>query len=102
MFEGNHHTISNLYIDRSSTDDVGLFGALGSGSEVRNLGIVGGSVTGNLYVGGLVGWNPGTISMCYATGNDVEGGSLRRRSCGAELRLYKCVLCDWDCNSNRS
>ena len=77
-FDGRGHTISNLYINRPSTDNVGLFGALGPGGNVRNLGIEGGSVTGNVGVGGLVGRNNGTISACYATGNatgdDYVGG----------------------------
>ena len=38
-----------------STDYAGLFGYLGSGGGVCNLGLEGGSVTGNDYVGGLVG-----------------------------------------------
>ena len=72
VFEGNGHTLSNLYIDRS-VQYVGLFGILGVGAAVRNVGIEGGSVTttssGNGYAGGLVGWNDrGTISGCYATG----------------------------------
>ena len=67
VFEGNHHTISNLYMNRTF-NRVGLFGVLGSGGEVRNVGIVGGSVTGNVYVGGLVGTNSGIITACYATG----------------------------------
>ena len=79
-FEGNGHTISNLYINRPSTDNVGLFGALGTGSNLRNLGIEGGSVTGNKWVGGISGSNRGTvsnrgtISACYATG-DASGTS---------------------------
>ena len=68
-FDGRGHTISNLYIDRPSTSYVGLFGALGTGGNVRNLGIEGGSVTGDAYVGGLVGNNLGTIRACYATVN---------------------------------
>ena len=67
-FDGKHYTISNLYINRPSTSYVGLFGALASGSNLRNLGIEGGSLTGGGNVGGLVGWNSGTISACYATG----------------------------------
>ena len=42
-FDGRGHTISNLYINRPSASDVGLFGVLGAGSNLRNLGIVGGS-----------------------------------------------------------
>ena len=80
MFEGDDHTISNLYIN-SSVRYIGLFGYLGSGAEVRNLGIEGGSVTTSAsdgLAGGLVGWNyGGTIRGCYATGTatgDRAGG----------------------------
>ena len=78
-FDGRGHTISNLYTNRTSANGVGLFGALGRGSNLRNLGIEGGSVTGAALVGGLVGRNGGTISACYATGNatgtaDYVGG----------------------------
>ena len=74
-FDGRGHTISNLYINRPSASDVGLFGVLGAGSNVRNLGIEGGSVTGVENVGGLVGYNSGTISACYATGNTTGTGT---------------------------
>ncbi len=66
VFEGNGHTISGLLINRATY--VGLFRGVGSGGQVRNLGLVGGAVSGNQYVGGLVGSNYGTVSNCYATG----------------------------------
>ena len=65
-FDGRGHTISNLYINRPSIDNVGLFGDLGG--NVRNLGIEGGSLSGAGDVGGLSGYSTGTISACYATG----------------------------------
>ena len=70
IFEGNGHTISNLFIDRSSTSYVGLFGYVsGRTAELRNLGIVDVEVTGLDTVGGLVGENQtGTVSGSYATG----------------------------------
>ncbi|WP_321348696.1 MBG domain-containing protein [Halopseudomonas oceani] len=71
-FNGLGHTLSNLTIDRSSTDFVGLFGATASASVVRDIGLVGGSVSGRDHVGGLVGVNSGIISNAYATGS-VEG-----------------------------
>ena len=72
-FDGRGHTISNLYINRPSTNYVGLFGVLWTGSNARNLGIEGSSVSGADYVGGLVGSNfNGPISACYATG-DASG-----------------------------
>ena len=71
IFEGNNNTISNIFIDRSSTNDVGLFSYAGSGAEIRGLGIEGGTVTGSEYISSLVGWNTGTIIDCYATEIDV-------------------------------
>jgi hypothetical protein len=68
-FNGLGHTISNLTINRSTTDQVGLFGQVGTGGSVQNIGLVGGSITGNSMVGGLVGKNAyGAISNSYATG----------------------------------
>ena len=72
-FDGLGHTISNLTINRPTTDLVGLFGN-GSGSTIRNVGLVGGSVSGRNTVGVLVGLNFGTVSNSYATGN-VSGAS---------------------------
>ena len=92
-FDGRGHTISNLYINRR-TNRVGLFGVLGSGGNVRNLGIEGGSVTGDgLNIGGLVGYNDfgGTISACSATGNASGGGivgGLVGRSYGTISACY--------------
>ncbi len=75
-FEGNGYTISNLFINRSSTDYTGLFGYVSSGGGIRNLGVVGVDVTGRRQVGGLAGRNNGTITASYATG--VVSGSDNR------------------------
>ncbi|WP_295537007.1 GLUG motif-containing protein [uncultured Thioclava sp.] len=67
-FDGLGHTISNLTINRPSTNYVGLF-SYTSGATISNVGLVGGSVSGHVNVGGLVGYNSGsTISNVYATG----------------------------------
>ena len=92
-FDGRGHTISNLYINRPSTSYVGLFGLLGTGGNVRNLGIEGGSLTGNGDVGGLVGDNSGTISACYTTGTvtgsaDNVGGLVGRNFGGTISACY--------------
>ena len=68
VFDGNGHTIRGLVINRPDVDYVGLFGYVGLGGQVRNLGVVGGTVTGAENVGALVGYNYyGTISNCHAT-----------------------------------
>ncbi|MEO8777445.1 MAG: GLUG motif-containing protein, partial [Rhodanobacter sp.] len=70
IFDGLGHTISDLTIARSGTDNVGLFGYV-NGGTLRNLGLVGGSVSGYNKVGGLVGFNSngGTITDAYVTGS---------------------------------
>jgi len=94
IFDGNGHKISHLTIN--SGEYLGLFGQLAAGAEVRNLGVVNvdidnssgerigglvglswdgivtncystGTVTGSYYVGGLVGYNVGTVTCCYST-----------------------------------
>ena len=94
IFEGNGHTISNLFIDRSSTDYVGLFGYVSEGSAaLRNLGMVDVEVTGYNQVGGLVGFNrDGTVSNSYATGsvtgNGYVGGLVGRNEEGTVSNNY--------------
>jgi hypothetical protein len=67
IFDGNDHTISHLTITGGSF--LGLFGQLGSGAKISNLGlkVVDVSGTGN-YIGGLVGTNMGNITTSYSTG----------------------------------
>ena len=79
-FDGLGHTITDLTINvASSSNGVGLFGELGSGGVIRNLGLLGGSVYGGSgsSIGALVGINYGTVSNSYATSN-VSGTSLSR------------------------
>ena len=66
-FKGNGHVIENLTINRSTTNDVGLFGSIGGGT-VENLGIFGGSIKGQTLVGGVAGsFYGGLIQDCYNT-----------------------------------
>ncbi len=85
-FNGNYYTISNLYINRPSTDYVGLFGGttcvgcgVGSATAViENVGLVNENVTGGFQTGGLVGHNTGTIENSFTTGSvtGIEAGGL--------------------------
>jgi hypothetical protein len=59
-FDGRNHTISGLTIDRPGTDTVGLFGFT-DGAVVRDVHLRNVSVSGGRQVGGLVGWNVGTV-----------------------------------------
>jgi hypothetical protein len=68
-FDGLGHTISNISINLPSAYYVGLFGYTGSGSVISNVGLVGGSVTGQGFVGELAGRNDSSVSNSYATGS---------------------------------
>jgi filamentous hemagglutinin family protein len=70
-FDGLNHIITGLNINRSTTDNVGLFGLAGDNVEIKNIGLIGGSITGQSQVGALLGaagWNT-VISNSYATSN---------------------------------
>ncbi len=85
-FDGQNYTITGLYIDRDGTEYVGLFGLVGEGGEVRNVGVVHADVSGYNYVGVLVGRNEGTVYKSYATGtvsgNSLVGGLVGRNTWG--------------------
>ncbi|MCW0198964.1 MBG domain-containing protein [Sphingopyxis sp.] len=73
-FDGWGHEIAGLFINRRSTDFVGLFGYQGGGT-IGRVGLVGGSVSGQDAVGELVGQQfSGRIVQSYATGS-VSGNS---------------------------
>ncbi|MGD8499790.1 MAG: GLUG motif-containing protein [Phycisphaerales bacterium] len=121
-FDGNGHTISNLSYTFANAACVGLFG-YAVGAEIKNLGLIGpnldvekgsfhgslvgfldagvitncyveaGSVSGNDYVGGLVGENSpaGTVTNCRSNCN-VDGrdnvGGLAGRNGGTIVASY--------------
>jgi subtilisin family serine protease len=71
-FNGNSNTISNLTINlptnAATGDNSGLFGFVGNAGVVQNVGLIGGTVTGEFAVGALVGFNSGgTITNSFAT-----------------------------------
>lgn len=90
-FTGLGHTISNLTIDVGNGDYAGLF-AKATSSTIRDIGLVGGSVTGTNFVGSLVGFSSAVISNAFATGSVNAGanyaGGLVGHNAGSILRSY--------------
>ncbi len=72
VIDGKGHVIRGLTINRPTQDCVGLFGYVGDGAVIQNLGLIGGSVAGYENVGGLAGYAAGRVTQCYATG-EVDG-----------------------------
>jgi len=70
-FDGQGHEIEDLFIN-SDDSYVGLFGYVDKEGVVKDIGVVNATVTGDYNVGGLVGWNLGTVSSSNYTG-DVTG-----------------------------
>jgi hypothetical protein len=70
VFDGKGYIISGLYINRPTESYVGLFGVIRSVSEIKNLGLEDVDITGNIYVGGLVGYSFGdVINSSYVKGS---------------------------------
>ena len=74
-FDGGGYTMSNMLINRPNISRVGLFGAIGSGGVIRNLGLVNATVTGKTAVGSLAGLVDGTVESSYSTGSVTGGGT---------------------------
>jgi filamentous hemagglutinin family protein len=76
LFDGQGQTIANLTI-ASTTQNVGLFGSIGSTGVVRSLNLADVTVSGlnSQFVGTLAGTNAGTISNVSATDVAVSVGS---------------------------
>ncbi len=69
-FDGNSHVIDALHVNRPNKDYMGLFGYVNNGSNIRNVGLTNVDITGNIWVGGLVGYNDhGEITNSYAIGS---------------------------------
>ena len=66
ILEGNHHIIADLMINRPADDDIGLFS--GASGHIINVGLLNIDIRGRAHVGGLAGFNRGSITNSYAIG----------------------------------
>ena len=73
-FDGDGHKVSGLYFSNPEQDYVGLFGYTASDATVQNVGVIDSYFNSDLYVGGVVGYNEGTVESCYNMGT-VSGDS---------------------------
>ena len=75
IFNGNEKTISGLYLNDINQHDIGLFGYIGSGGYIENVGVKSSCFSGGCFVGGLIGWCDGDISIenCYSENCIVNG-----------------------------
>lgn len=113
-FDGNGFTISDLVINRPNTINVGLFGHIGIGATIQDVGLLNVNIKGARGTGSLVGRVTGEqttlIELCYVkdgtvTGDGATGGlvgsnnSSREKPSGSERwrpLILKCYANDVD------
>ena len=100
VFEGDRHTLTNLFINRPTEDGIGLFGevqrgAVAGGGVIRNVGLIKVDVTGRDAVGGLFGRTLyGVVIGSHASGRVTGGdkvGGLVGESWGNLIDTYAAV-----------
>jgi hypothetical protein len=100
-FNGHGHTVDGLYIRVPAEYNpiltaVGLFGAVGEGGNIENVGVTNLQVSGFTGVGGLAGYNAGTITNAYSTGTvsgmDSVGGLVGYNLLGSIRNDYSSAL----------
>ena len=93
IFDGNHHTISGVYVNDSDLDYTALFGALRNG-KIINLGITDSYFNG-VRSAAFAGWSNGTIENCFVTDTVIKGQYADSFVCGyngtADDFDYPCI-----------
>jgi hypothetical protein len=97
-FDGQEHVITSLFINRPTTNEVGLFGYIGDGAVVCNVGLAEVDITARINSGSLVGYSTGsTVCNSWSSGS-VQGshdyqmrlGGLIGVSAGVDTYVYQC------------
>lgn len=73
--DGLGHTVNGLYINRGSTDNVGLLG-YAQNASLRNIGLTNASITGQGSVGGLLGYLNTTTGGSSSIENSYVSGAV--------------------------
>ncbi len=81
-FDGQGHTISGIYFNDASQNNVGLFGNVGNEAVIKNLGVTDSYISGNENVGAICGKSEGTIVNCYTV--SVVKGNKNTNSIAGE------------------
>jgi hypothetical protein len=75
-FAGQGYEIRDFYINLPDETFVGLFGSVNDEGVMQDIGVVNATVTGQIWVGALVGFTRGTVSNSYSTSNVKGGGTI--------------------------
>lgn len=93
-FDGQGHKVTGLFINAAAPRQ-GLFGMIGESGLVTNLTVDGAVSSSMTFVGGIAGWNKGTVSKCVnlsavtgtapKSGNASKVGGIAGQNSGAIL-----------------
>lgn len=72
-YNGQMFSIKNLYINRPDQKCVGLFGMAWDKATIKNIELIDANVTGDRYVGALVGFDRCTKISCIIASVEVKG-----------------------------
>lgn len=75
VFDGQHHTIKNIYFNNNQIKHVGLFGFTDN-ATIKNVGIIDSCINGKICVGGIVGLNKGNVINCFSASVISGEGSV--------------------------
>jgi hypothetical protein len=68
QYDGKGHTISSLFVNRTSGIHVGLFGYTNR-AAITNLGVINANITGTGIAGALIGYKLyGSVTSCFSSG----------------------------------
>lgn len=98
-FDGNGHKITGLYINRPDENNVGLFGVIAFGAEIKNLVVESAYIVGKENVGAIVGKNKGNVRQVFASGTVVGNravGTLVGQNIGTIVNSYAMGFVDGD------
>jgi len=88
-FDGRGFEIRHLYIDRADENTAGLFGIVGEGGVISDVGVVDAEITGRFSVGTLAAVNMGVVSNSWSTGivvgNSAVGGLVGGNAYGGTV-----------------
>ena len=92
IFDGQNHTIKNLYIDSSAQTgehySSGLFGWMEGRYTIKNVNVDGATVKGNHNVAVIVGYTySGIISNCHVTNATIVDTHANDDACGDKCGL---------------
>ncbi|WP_371009177.1 MBG domain-containing protein [Mesorhizobium sp. RCC_202] len=93
-FDGLGNTVNDLWSTPGGNNYAGLFGYIGGGGAVRNVGLVDAVVMASYETGAIAGWNKGSISGVWASGQIHGAGStggLVGQNDGSIIRSFSTV-----------